>query len=105
MKEAYQILISPLITDKTVKGNYDRLNDVHTYVFRVAIKANKFEIKKAIENYFGVQVSAVNTLVMRGKMKRMQLRTKITSGKLPNWKKAYVKLKPGHKISEFEGMS
>ncbi|MDR2731628.1 MAG: 50S ribosomal protein L23 [Fibromonadaceae bacterium] len=104
MKEAYQILVSPHITDKTVKNNYDRLNDSYTYVFRVAMKSNKFEIKKAIESFFGVQVHSVNTLIVRGKVKRAQLRTKITSGKLPNWKKAYIKLKPGQKISEFEGM-
>ena len=104
MKEAYQILIAPHITDKTVKHNSDRNNDAYTYVFRVALKANKFEIKKAIESYFGVQVGSINTLVVRGKVKRAQLKTKFTSGKLPNWKKAYVKLKPGQKISEFEGM-
>jgi len=104
MKEAYQILVSPHITDKTVKNNFDRLNDSYTYVFRVAKNANKFEIKRAVESYFGVQVDAVNTLIVRGKIKRAQLRTKITTGKMPNWKKAYVKLKPGHKISEFEGI-
>jgi large subunit ribosomal protein L23 len=104
MKEAYQILIAPHLTDKTVKKNFDRRNDAYTYVFRVALKANKFEIKKAIESYFGVQVGSVNTLIVRGKIKRAQLRTKFTSGKLPNWKKAYVKLKPGQKIAEFEGM-
>ena len=73
-------------------------------MFRVDLKANKFEIKKAIESYFGVQVGSINTLIVRGKVKRAQLKTKFTSGKLPNWKKAYVKLKPGQKISEFEGM-
>ena len=104
MKEAYQILVAPHITDKTVKKNFDRRNDAYTYVFRVALKANKFEIKRAIESYFGVQVDTVNTLIVRGKIKRAQLRTKFTMGKLPNWKKAYVKLKSGQKISEFEGM-
>jgi large subunit ribosomal protein L23 len=104
MKEAYQILVAPHITDKTVKNNFDRKNGAYIYVFRVALKANKFEIKKAIESYFGVQVDTVNTLIMRGKVKRAQLKTKFTTGKLPNWKKAYIKLKPGQKISEFEGM-
>jgi len=104
MKEAYQVLVAPHITDKTVKNNFDRNSDSFTYVFRVDLKANKFEIKKAIESYFGVQVNTINTLIVRGKVKRAQLKTKFTSGKLPNWKKAYVKLKPGQKISEFEGM-
>jgi large subunit ribosomal protein L23 len=104
MKEAYQVLIAPHITDKTVKKNFDRNNDAYTYVFRVALKANKFEIKRAIESYFGVQVGAINTLIVRGKIKRAQLKAKFTSGKLPNWKKAYVKLKPGQKIAEFEGI-
>ncbi|MDR2581027.1 MAG: 50S ribosomal protein L23 [Fibromonadaceae bacterium] len=105
MKEAYQILVSPHITDKTVKNNYDRRNDAYTYVFRVAKNANKFEIKKAVESFFGVQVADVNTVVVRGKIKRAQLKRKVTTGKLPNWKKAYIKLKPGQKIAEFEGMS
>ncbi|MDR0517738.1 MAG: 50S ribosomal protein L23 [Fibromonadaceae bacterium] len=104
MKEFYQVLIAPHITDKTVKNNYDRRNDAHTYVFRVAMNSNKFEIKKAIESYFGVKVDTVNTLIVRGKVKRAQLRTKFTTGKMPNWKKAYIKLKPGQKISEFEGV-
>jgi len=104
MKEAYQVLIAPHITDKTVKNNFDRMNDAYTYVFRVAMDANKFEIKKAVESYFGVQVASVNTLIVRGKVKRAQLKTKYTYGKLPNWKKAYIKLKPGNKIAEFEGM-
>jgi len=104
MKEPHQVLIAPHLTDKTVKNNFDRNNDAYTYVFKVALKANKFEIKKAVESYFGVQVGTINTLIVRGKVKRAQLRTKFTSGKLPNWKKAYVKLKPGQKIAEFEGM-
>jgi large subunit ribosomal protein L23 len=104
MKEAYQVLVAPHITDKTVKNNFDRMNDAYTYAFRVNIDSNKFEIKKAVESYFGVQVASVNTLIVRGKVKRAQLKTKFTSGKLPNWKKAYIKLKPGHKIAEFEGM-
>jgi large subunit ribosomal protein L23 len=104
MKEAYQVLVAPHITDKTVKNNFDRMNDAYTYVFRVAMNTNKFEIKKVVESYFGVQVASVNTLIMRGKIKRAQLRTKYTQGKMPNWKKAYIKLKPGHKIAEFEGI-
>jgi large subunit ribosomal protein L23 len=104
MKEIYQILVAPHITDKTVKNSFDRRNDAYTYAFRVALKANKYEIKKAVESYFGVQVDKVNTLIVRGKVKRAQLRAKVTHGKLPNWKKAYIKLKPGQKISEFEGM-
>jgi large subunit ribosomal protein L23 len=104
MKEAYQVLIAPHITDKTVKNNYDRRNDAHIYVFRVFMNANKYEIKKAIESFFGVQVDTINTVVVRGKVKRAQLRTRFTTGKMPNWKKAYIKLKPGQKISEFEGM-
>jgi len=104
VKEAYQVLIAPHITDKTVKITYDRVNDAYTYVFEVDLKANKIEIKKAVESYFGVQVATVNSLIVRGKIKRAQLRTKFTSGKLPNWKKAYVKLKAGQRIAEFEGM-
>jgi large subunit ribosomal protein L23 len=61
--------------------------------------ANKFEIKSAVEQRFDVEVVAVNTVVVRGKFKRLRQK----AGKRPNWKKAYITLKDGNTISEFEG--
>jgi large subunit ribosomal protein L23 len=66
----------------------------------VAVKANKIEIRKAIEDIFKVKVLAVNTVHVRGKEKRMGR----TSGMRPDWKKAVVTLAPGEKISGFEGL-
>ena len=71
------------------------------YVFQVAIDANKSEIKKAIEQIFGVKVEKVNTIRMEGKAKRQG----VTSGRRANWKKAMVKLTADSKTIEFfEGM-
>ena len=71
------------------------------YVFQVATDANKIEIKKAIEEIFGVKVEKVNTIRMDGKEKRMGVHI----GRRANWKKAMVKLTADSKTIEFfEGM-
>src|SRR5262245_9049020 len=67
-------------------------------IFEVRQEANKIEIKNAIQSLFKVGVVDVNTLVMRGKMKRMGR----GYAKLRNWKKAIVTLKPGDKIEFFD---
>lgn len=71
------------------------------YTFVVDKKANKSEVKKAIETVFGVTVEKVNTMNMLGKIKRQGA----TSGRRPSWKKAIVKLTDdSKKIEFFEGM-
>jgi large subunit ribosomal protein L23 len=100
MKPIHQILIAPHITEQTSKDMFDVRAGVYTYAFKVALDANKIEIRNAIEQRFGVKVDSVNTLVVRGKVKRVRY----AAGKRSNWKKAYIKLKPGHKIGEFEGV-
>ena len=67
-------------------------------VFEVAIEASKIQIKSAVEQLFGVKVSRVNTLVQRGKRKRMGKGL----AKRNNWKKAIVTLRPGEDIQFFE---
>ena len=62
--------------------------------------ASKEDIKGAIEKRFDVKVAKVNTLINRGKIKRVRM----VAGKKPNWKKAYITLKAGQKIAEFEGV-
>ena len=62
--------------------------------------ASKEDIKAAIEKRFEVKVAKVNTLINRGKIKRVRM----VAGKKPNWKKAYITLKAGQKIAEFEGV-
>ena len=67
-------------------------------VFEVDQKANKIQIRHAIEELFGVKVTEVNTLVQRGKVKRIGRR----EAKRPNWKKAIVTLREGDDIQFFD---
>ncbi|MFH2137779.1 MAG: 50S ribosomal protein L23 [Candidatus Omnitrophota bacterium] len=78
---------------RTEKGTKLELQD--KYLFCVASKANKIEIKDAIEYIYRVKVDSVNTAVMRGKMKRVRYK----AGKTPDWKKAVVTLVKGQKIN------
>ncbi len=94
MKQAREIVIAPMITEKTSSIQ----NSTNSYTFRVSVNANKIEIAKAIENIFNVDVIRVNTICQRGKVKRMGR----YSGKRADWKKAIVKLKEGDSIAEFE---
>lgn len=74
------------------------LKESNKVVFEVALRANKIEIKKAVETMFDVDVVEVNTLVQRGKMKRMGR----GDAKRPNWKKAIVTLREGDDIQFFD---
>lgn len=97
MANAYDIIIRPVITERSMAAAADK-----KYVFEVAKDAGKIEIKKAVEEIFGVKVSAVNTLTMRGKEKRMGAGRQ---GMTRSWKKAYVTLTDDSKTIEFfEGM-
>ena len=97
MKTAYDIIKRPVITEKSMESVGDK-----KYVFEVALDANKVEIRKAIEEIFGVKVDSVNTLRTMGKMKRQGR----TQGRTPEIKKAYVTLKKDSKpIEFFEGMA
>ena len=96
MKTAYDIIIKPIITEQSMEATEEK-----KYVFQVANDANKIEIKKAIEEIFGVQVEKVNTIRMDGKEKRMGVHI----GRRASWKKAMVKLTADSKTIEFfEGM-
>lgn len=96
MISAYDIIIRPVITERSMSGIGD-----NKYVFEVATSANKVEIKKAIETIFGVKVASVNTVKLPGKWKRMGVHT----GKTPAKKKAVVTLTADSKpIEIFEGM-
>ncbi len=96
MKTAYDIIIKPIITEQSMEATEEK-----KYVFQVAMDANKIEIKKAIEEIFGVKVEKVNTIRMDGKEKRMGVHV----GRRANWKKAMVKLTADSKTIEFfEGM-
>lgn len=88
----FDIIKKPLLTEKSYM---DIANKKYTFV--VAKEANKVEIKKAIEDIFGVTVEKVNTANVRGKLKRQGL----NSGYTASYKKAYVKLTADSKPIEF----
>lgn len=96
MKDPRDIIIKPHISEKSMRA----LEENNTYTFKVAINANKTEIKKAVEDIFGVKVLKVNTIKMPGKTKRLGVHV----GKRPTWKKAMVKLAVGDRIEIFEGV-
>ena len=86
-----QVIVSSHLTEKaSLVGQF-----ANTYVFKVAGKATKLEIKKAIENKFNVTVTKVNLLNVKGKMKRGS-KGKLT--KRSDWKKAYISLKNEDRI-------
>ncbi len=90
MKDVYSVLKRPLFTEKN-----DRLKEnFNKYAFEVNIKANKIEIRQAIEQIFGVTVVKVNTMRVHGKVKRRGR----SEGRRPDWKKAIVTLKEGDTI-------
>ena len=91
----YEVLRHPLITEKATM-----LQEVDKYAFEVDRKANKQQIKEAVERCFDVKVAKVNIMTVPGKTRRMG-RRQVTS---PYWKKAIVTLKSGYKIGFFEGI-
>jgi large subunit ribosomal protein L23 len=88
-----EVIRRPLITEKTTIQR----EDGRTVVFQVAADANKVEIKRAIEKLLGSKVASVRTVIAHGKVKRQGK----FSGRRPDWKKAYVRLKDGEKLPEF----
>ena len=98
MKSAYDVIISPVITEQSMEDL-----DIKKYAFKVAKDANKIEIKKAVEEIFGVTVIKVTTTHMRGKTRQQG---RFPAGKSASWKKAVVKLSADSKSIEiFEGMA
>lgn len=96
MKVAQEVIISPVITEKSMTGIADK-----KYTFKVAKDATKIDIARAAEELFGVKVAKVNTISVRGQMRRMGR----YEGYTPSWKKAIVTLTKDSKVIEFfEGL-
>ena len=91
----YDVIVSPAITEKSTMAS-----EQNQVVFNVAKKASKPEIKAAIEALFNVKVTAVNTLVRKGKVKRFRG----TVGRQGDVKKAVVTLADGHSIDVATGL-
>jgi large subunit ribosomal protein L23 len=96
MEEPYKIIRRPLITEKSTI--HKEMNN--QLAFEVDRRANKIEIKKAVERIFKVQVENVRTQNYQGKTTRLGRNI----GRRRHWKKAIVTLKPGQKIEFFEGV-
>ncbi len=94
MKSPYDIVKSPMITEKgsKIKDAYNKV------IFKVSRDANKIEIKGAVEEIFNIKVLKVATINQGGKKKRHG----VNLGKRPDWKKAIVTLKPGEKLEFLE---
>ena len=93
---AQDIILRPIITEKSMTGI-----GMKKYTFEVAKNATKIDIARAVETLFGVKVCKVNTLHVRGQLRRQGK----SEGYTPSWKKAYVTLSPESKTIEFfEGM-
>ena len=88
------ILIKPILSEKINK----QTEKMNRYAFIVGRKANKLEIKKAVESFYGVQVTDVNTAVMPGKAKSRNTKAGVVSGRKPAKKKAYVTVAEGESI-------
>ena len=96
-RTAYDVIIRPIITEQSMEDL-----DIKKYAFEVAKDANKVEIKKAIEEIFGVTVINVTTATVRGKKKRQGV---MPAGYQKTWKKAVVKLSADSKdIELFQDM-
>lgn len=97
MKTPYDVIIRPVVTETTMMGMEEK-----KYTFEVDKRANKTEIKSAIEEIFGVKVEKINTLNVKGKPKRQGKYL----GRTADWKKAVIKLTADSKeIEFFEGMN
>lgn len=92
----YEVLRRPLLTEKT-----DIQSDTENrYTFEVDRRANKVQIKQAVETAFDVKVVAVNVINVPGKKRRLGRQI----GRTPSWKKAIVTLAAGERIQLFEGV-
>ncbi|MFZ4057194.1 MAG: 50S ribosomal protein L23 [Ferruginibacter sp.] len=89
-----EVLIKPILSEKVNK----QTEKMNRYAFVVSRKANKLEIKKAVESFYGVQVKDVNTAVMPGKAKMRNTKAGLLVGRKPAKKKAFVTLADGENI-------
>lgn len=91
--DVYDVIKRPLITEQGMH----LVETVNIYPFAVDVRANKVQIRAAVEKLFNVRVEAVNTAHRKGKPRRRGRRV----GRTPNWKKAWVKLEEGQAIELF----
>ncbi|GAB3287993.1 50S ribosomal protein L23 [Parahaliea aestuarii] len=89
-ERVFQVLVGPHVSEKAAVV----ADSSNQYVFKVAVDATKLEVKKSVEQLFKVKVDSVQTLKVKGKVKR----NKFGFSSKPTWKKAYVRLEQGQEI-------
>ena len=94
------ISIKPIITERATKLSEKR----NCYTFRVSPEANKYQIKKLVEELYGVKVERVNTMVVRGKNKSRWTKSGLLRGKTNEWKKAVIKVAGDQNIDFFSNI-
>lgn len=92
-----QLVLQPLYTEKLAALQ----EDLNKYAFKVDLKANKIEIKRAVEAKFEVKVKSVQTMVVEGKKRQQMTRAGRFEGRRASWKKALVTLESGHSLDLF----
>lgn len=95
-----EVLIKPIVSEKSNKLTELR----RTYAFKVHRRANKLEIKKAVEEFYGVTVKDVNTLVVPGKNKTRYTKAGFIKGQKPSYKKALVTVAEGENIDLYSNV-
>lgn len=95
-----EVLIKPILSEKA-NAQQEKLR---RYAFRVSKKANKLEIKKAVESFYGVTVVQVNTSVSPGKNKSRFTKAGVISGRKPSFKKAYITVAEGENIDLYSSI-
>ena len=95
-----EILKKPILTEKA-SALTEKLN---RFSFKVEHRANKLQIKTAIEQMYGVSIVAINTMVVSGKTKNRQTKAGLVSGRTPKYKKAIVTMKEGEVIDFYSNI-
>jgi len=95
-----EVLVKPILSEKA-NAQQEKLR---RYAFRVSRKANKLEIKKAVESFYGVTVVNVNTAVVPGKYKSRNTKAGVISGRKPGYKKAFVTVAEGENIDLYSSI-
>ncbi|MEJ6982075.1 50S ribosomal protein L23 [Pedobacter sp. P351] len=95
-----EILKKPILTEKA-SALTEKLN---RFSFKVDHRANKLQIKAAIEQMYGVSIVAINTMVVSGKSKNRQTKAGLVSGRTPKYKKAIVTMKEGEVIDFYSNI-
>ncbi len=104
MVDPHRIIIRPVVSEKSHHLSQDRKpgkkkdERINGYTFEVNMRANKHQVREAIERLFGVRVAKVNTSIVCGKRRRLG-RKRLTEGMTKDWKKAIVYLTQEHTIA------